>query len=101
MGRYPHAIGQVYAARQRCANGYMYPPFYLYPAGTNVYDFSYQMPVEECGNMLIMLESAISFGASPKLVESACPCWPSGCVIWMNLARILASSFARMTLPAI
>lgn len=32
VGRYPHAIGQVYAARQRCANGYMYPPFYLYPA---------------------------------------------------------------------
>ena len=72
VGRYPYATGQVYAARQHCENGMVHPPYYLYPAGMDVYDFRSQMPVEECGNMLIMLESAMAFGASEALAES-CP----------------------------
>ena len=35
-------------------NGETHPPYYLYPAGAPVYDPRYQMPVEECANMLVM-----------------------------------------------
>jgi hypothetical protein len=36
-------------------NSETYPPFYAYPANSNIYGLRNQMPVEECGNMLIMM----------------------------------------------
>ena len=61
VGRYPIVNGQVYAVRG-CKDiehsGGVFPPHYLYPAGSELYDFINQMPVEECGNMLIMLCAA-------------------------------------------
>ena len=69
VGRYPCATGQVYAAKRPLPNGQTPLPFYLYPAGSDIYDIRYQMPVEECGNMLIMLEAALSFGAGDGLIR--------------------------------
>ncbi len=73
VGRYPFATGQVYAAKRPLPNGRTPLPFYLYPAKSDVYDLRYQMPVEECGNMLIMLEAAVSFGAGDDLIRAYAP----------------------------
>jgi len=73
VGRYPNATGQVYAVVPPVPNGETYPPYYLYPAGAKIYDPRYQMPVEECGNMLIMLAAAQAYGASPELAKTYRP----------------------------
>lgn len=69
VGFYPYATGQVYGLRTPLHNGDVVPPLYLYPPDAELYDDRFQMPVEECGNMLIMLEAALSFGASDTLAR--------------------------------
>jgi len=65
VGRYPYATGQVYsllpmkgtfqrAHGARLHERAVYPAYYTYPGGNEVYDKKSQMPIEECGNMLIM-----------------------------------------------
>ena len=73
VGRYPYATGQVYGCKIARKNGDVYPPYYTYPKGCGIYNDKYQMPVEECGNMLIMLETAVSFGAHDTLIKKYAP----------------------------
>ena len=76
VGRYPHVTGQVYGARSRAnyrVGDGLYPPFYLYPASADVYAFESQMPVEECGNMLIMLAAAAQADGDDRLAREYMP----------------------------
>lgn len=72
VGRYPYATGQVYGldgeksgTAYDGSNGSVFPFFYQYPAGSGIYDFRYQMPVEECGNMLILTAAVCKQDGTP------------------------------------
>jgi len=73
VGRYPNATGQVYGRKAiptaSIGRGESHLPYYTFPAGTDFYNFHLQMPVEECGNMLIMMYAATQYGASDGLCK--------------------------------
>lgn len=76
VGRYPYAWGQVYALLEgKQGVGYepwqedVCPPLYTYPAGCGLYNPASQMPVEECGNMLIMTEAVCMAEGSGDFAE--------------------------------
>lgn len=76
VGRYPYASGQVYGlneAHERkeylYANGYILPFYYQFPTGGEVYNLKYQMPVEECGNMLIMTAAVCHLDGNAEFAE--------------------------------
>lgn len=84
VGRYPYAWGQVYAWTPAYANGIpdrnmwrfdnpsVFPPFYLFPAGGDIYDEKWNMPVEECGNMLVLMAAVCM---KDKNADFARPYW--------------------------
>ncbi len=84
VGRYPYATGQIYASKDRCQLPVVYPPYYQMPESTEIYSFDRQMPVEECGNMLIMAAAVTGLDGS-DFIEPHIPAltrWVSYLLRW-------------------
>jgi hypothetical protein len=82
VGRYPYAIGQVYglagnaidtAAADPIEYGDVYPATYLYDGDENLYTLQYQMPVEESGNMILMLAATLKADGKDELIRENLP----------------------------
>ena len=84
LGTYPWCAGQVYGTAYRedkycCGmfSTWVSPRtnqmLYIRPAESNVYDKNCQMPVEECGNMLVMTAAAIVAGGDKTLAKKNFP----------------------------
>ena len=82
IGRYPYATGQAYGLGMTSANVTRgthhgnraeemetYPPFYLYPTMPELFDEDYQMPIEECGNMLILMAACLRADGDASLAQ--------------------------------
>lgn len=82
VGRYPVLNGQCYGAylnRKNHSEGNHIAPFYYYPPHAEIYNPAFQMPVEECGNMLLILAAAAKADGDTALIAQVLPLLRTWC----------------------
>ena len=75
VGRYPYVSGQVYGVKEEYGyrephEGLVFPMYYNYPKEEDIYSLDMQMPVEECGDMLIMAAAVSIMDGNTEFVEA-------------------------------
>ena len=78
VGRYPYVGGQVYGVKEEYGlpkphQGKVYPMYYIYPAGSDLYNLEEQMPVEESGNMVILAAAIARVEGNIDFVKEEMP----------------------------
>ena len=93
-GMYPFCNGQFYGVLNKESGRYgrkidfynglvngkdVLPQYYLYPKGSNIYNYERQMPVEECGNMLLICIFYAVCGGDKEWVKTHLPTLTQWC----------------------
>ena len=93
-GMYPFCNGQYYGVYDKIEGRYcrtlnyynglnggkdVLPQYYLYPKGSNLYDYDRQMPVEECGNMILICAFYMVCGGDTQWIKAQIPALTKWC----------------------
>ena len=83
VGTYPACCGQVYGLKGDCEryhgnyrkDGFLqtHIPLYELPESFDAYDLTFQMPVEECANLLVMVAACYRFDGDLSLFKAHKP----------------------------
>ena len=57
----------------------MLPPYYLYPKASELYNIDKQMPIEECGNMLLIAALYLASGGEKEYIDKYLPLLDTWC----------------------
>lgn len=93
-GMYPFCNGQYYGVLNKTEGKYgraidyyngltngkdVLPMYYLYPAGSHIYNYARQMPVEECGNMILCSAMYLACGGDKEWIKENLPTLTKWC----------------------
>ena len=92
-GMYPFCNGQFYGLKRKPEGKYgrnmgyqgpdirstVLPRYYLYPKGSDLYDYNRQMPIEECADLIIICSFYLACGGDVEYIKSKMPLLKQWC----------------------
>ena len=86
-GMYPFCNGQFYGVKNKPEGRYgrnisyqgpdirstVLPQYYMYPKGSDLYDYNRQMPIEECADMILICSFYLACGGNEAYVKDKMP----------------------------